>query len=326
LTGALRLAGGLQPAWSLLLHVFWKDVFTSLGGAAGKDRIQDIERILKKRLRQGKIETQEEWHRLAKLVASEAREVRIPARTISFAELEEKYQPFLEKENLELQQYNTEDHEICLSHSKSSLGHSIKWLCRQSILYQGYEWHCSLCYHTNWIRVTELSPLLSCEICGNTTTLPVNRPWDFRLNGFMCDALKEHGLTALIWCLAKFQQSARHSFFFMGPHDLFEDYPSEGVKTAKNEADLICVVDGKTYLCEVKSSCRDIEIPPLVKVASRIRPDIVTLAVMERLSTRLNQKFEELKVALSSSGIACELMVEDDKTFEDNANLPYEEI
>jgi hypothetical protein len=326
LTGALRLAGGLRQAWSLLLHTFWKDVFASLGGAAGEDRIEDIERVLKKRLRRGKVETQEEWYRLAKLVASEAREVRIPARTISFAELAERHKPFQEKENLQLQQLDTEDPEIWLSTSKSSLGHSIKWLCRQSILFQGYEWHCDLCYHTNWIRVRELSPVLSCEICGSTTTLPVNQPWDFRLNGFICDALKEHGLTALIWCLARLQQSARHSFFFMGSHDLFDDYPSRGVKMEKNEADLICVVDGKTYLCEVKSSCRDIKILPIVKVASRIRPDVVTLAVMERLSTRLSKKFEELKVALSSSEIACELMVEDDGTFEDSAYLPYEEL
>lgn len=127
LTGALRLIGGLHQAWSLLLHSFWKDVFASLGGAAGADRIQEIDRVLKKRFRQGKIETDEDRHRLAKLVAAEARAVRIPARTIPFRELEKRYRPILENEKLKLQEYQTEDPQAWLEHAERSLSHSVQW-------------------------------------------------------------------------------------------------------------------------------------------------------------------------------------------------------
>lgn len=172
--------------------------------------------------------------------------------------------------------------------------------------------------------MTGLRSILSCEICGNTAVLPVNRPWDFRLNGFLCEALKEHGLISLIWCLGKLQQAARSSFFFFGPHDLFDDYPEDRFTAAKNKADLSCVVDGKTYRCEVKSSCRDIDISTLAKVAARITPDYVLLAVMDYKSPRLQQKYEELRKLLSISNIDCELMVMDTEITEPKAYLPYE--
>jgi hypothetical protein len=71
---------------------------------------------------------------------------------------------------------------------------------------------------------------------------------------------------------------------------------------------LIAVVDGVVHLCEVKSSSRDIDLTSLIEVAKRLRPDVVTLAVMEGPSPRLNTKIGELKRGLIGTGIEAEVL------------------
>jgi hypothetical protein len=127
---------------------------------------------------------------------------------------------------------------------------------------------------------------------------------------------------ALIWCLIKLERRVRDTFYFLGPHDLFVTYPDNDRAVGDNEIDLICVVDSKVHVCEVKSSARDIQIPSLVNVAKRIRPDIVTLAVLEPASPRLNNRLDELKEALAGTKISAELLTLSNDDFEDYVYLP----
>ena len=87
LIGALRRFGGLQEAGSVLLNRYWKKVFEELGGAIGAARHDNIKETLKKRLRMRTISSEDDWDRLAKLVAHEAHQVRMPLRVLSFAKL-----------------------------------------------------------------------------------------------------------------------------------------------------------------------------------------------------------------------------------------------
>jgi hypothetical protein len=125
-----------------------------------------------------------------------------------------------------------------------------------------------------------------------------------------------------VWCLVTLEGRSRTSFFYLGPHDLWKDFPDADNKSPDHEADLICVVDGRVHLCEVKSSARDIDIASLVEVAQRIRPDTVTLAVMESASTRLEARLTELKLALDGTGIEAELLTHDASRERDDACLP----
>ena len=72
----------------------------------------------------------------------------------------------------------------------------------------------------------------------------------------------------------------------------------------------------------MKSSGRDIQIPQLVNVATRIRPDVVTLAVMEVGSPRLTTRFNNLKEALAGTDITADLMTLSDEAFDDRVYLP----
>lgn len=321
LIGTLRLFGGLQDTGAVLLHRYWKSVFDELGGAIGADRHDFIKRTLKKRLRTGNIDSEDAWDRLANLVAHEAHQVRMPLRVLSFDRLRARHEPFVEKERRLLEGHQTENLEEWIAHAQASLPSSVQWLCARSILYQGYEWRCRTCYHLNWNQVGALEPLTTCEVCGTNQVAPVDKPWDFRLNGFLREALKEHGLRALVWCLIKLERRVRQTFYFLGPHDLFICYPDNNRAIGDNEADLICVMDGKVHLCEVKSSGRDIQIEPLIKVAKRIRPDVVTLAVLEAESSRLTAKLEELRTELAGDEIAAELLTLADDDFCDDVHL-----
>lgn len=322
LIGTLRIFGGLQEAGNVLLHKYWKNIFDDLGGAIGAARNDVIKRTLKKRLREGTIGGEDEWDRLTNLVAHEAHNARMPLRTVSFEDLVERYKPLMEEERKAVEKENPPIATEWMLDIPQSLPDSVQWLCSLNVLYQGYEWRCPKCFHSNWNQINNLEVKIPCEICATPQVIPVNKPWDFRLNGFLREALKEHGLLALIWCLIKLEDRCRDTFYFLGPHDLFEIRPRNENANRDNEADLICVVDGDVHLCEVKSSARDIEIASLIKVATRIRPDVVTLAVMENASSKLTLKFNELKSALVGMDIRAELLTLEDDDFDGRVWLP----
>jgi hypothetical protein len=322
LAGTLRLFGGLQSAVGYLLHSFWKAVFDDLGGATGAARHDEIKRVLRGRLRDGRLESEEAWDRVARLVAAEAQRVRMPLRTLSFEKLTARHDPFLKLERGRFADHESTAGEERVASAKRSLVGSVQRLCARSVLYQGYEWRCATCFHVNWNAIGDLRTDPSCEVCGEIQAAPVDRTWDFRLSGFVREALKEHGVLALVWCLAQLHARARESFFFFGPHELYPEYPGEERSGSNSEADLICVVDRRIHLCEAKTSDREIEIESLVKVAKRLRPDVVTLAVMDEMSQRLAGRFRELQSALGPEGLNCELVTRTGDAFNNEAFLP----
>jgi hypothetical protein len=60
----------------------------------------------------------------------------------------------------------------------------------------------------------------------------------------------------------------------------------------------------------------------LVEVAKRLRPDVVTLAVMDGPTGRLTAKMEELKEALAGTEIETELLTLLDNPQWEDAYLP----
>jgi hypothetical protein len=326
LLGTLRMFGSLQEAASVLLHSYWRGVFQELGGAIGPSRRDQLRDSIKKKIRT--VSTQPSawddatWERLTSLVASEAHQVRVPQTSLSYDDLQRRHGPFLSKEQALLEKDGADGLEGWIERSKQSLKYALQDRCIRGVLFQGHEWRCETCFSKNWNDISALKPELTCSICGSKERAPVAEPWSFRLNGFLQDALREHGLLALVWCLVELERQARETFFYLGPHNLWKDYPDNKGMPPSHEADLICVVDGLVHLCEVKSSGRDIAISSLVEVAKRLRPDIVTLAVMEEETPRLLAKVKDLETAIADPSIRVELLtLRLDERWED-AGLP----
>mgnify|MGYP003874496283 FL=1 len=322
LTGTLTRFESLANASAFLLHEYWCGVFNELGGSISMGPADELVGLIKRRFRGGEIASDEEWERLAGIVASEARKVRLPRRYIAFNRLQALLEPLLRAEADGLGGWEEADIEGRLQDARATLVPSVQWLCSREILHQGYEWRCERCYHNNWNAVDNLKTSMSCEICGAEEPVPVDRPWQFKMNGFIQEALREHGLLALVWCIRKLADRAREGFLYLGPHDLYADYPDNPRRRGDNEADLICIVDGLVHLCEVKSSARSIDVASLVAVAQRIRPDKAVLAVMGATSPGLDAKCAELQELLVDTGIAVELLTLDDRDFDSDAFLP----
>jgi hypothetical protein len=301
-------------------------VFEELGGAIGTTRRHQIENSIKKKFRTVSSSPDrwddDIWQRVTSLIASEAHQVRLPQQSLSYDDLLNRHEHFIENEKRILKGREAEEPEEWIARAKRSLRNGVQDRCARRVFFQGYQWRCDTCFNTNWNDLGAIEPALVCAICGFSEPAPVDKPWNFRLNGFLQEAMREHGLLALIWCIVTLENSARETFFYLGPHELWKNYPKDDSVPPDHEADLICVVDGLVHLCEVKSSSRDIDLASLLNVAKLLRPDVVTLAVREKGSRRLIDKLKELERALDGTGIKAKLLTLQDDDHSNDVYLP----
>jgi hypothetical protein len=203
---------------------------------------------------------------------------------------------------------NAEDTPEALADERASLGmgfrESLQRMCELELFHQGYELRCPKCLHRNWIGVQDLKMKMPCAVCHEVALAPVDQPWQFRLNGFVRDALQRHGIGPLFWVLGRCQQKFREGFWFEGPLNIFLDQAGYDRGTTATDIDLTIVHQDKVTMCEAKQSERGFVRPGQVaENMSRLRPDIALIAVMEPISPRLEAKFQEFSRALDGSGI-----------------------
>jgi len=322
LRAVLRMAGDIHRAKGIFLSRFWKEQFECLGATpkATDERISTVIQRLRKRFGGGLISSEDEWRRLAKVAIKEAHAERFPARYLKFSDLVADFEVYRKaywtRHPAAAPRGTWEEHE------KLSLAASVKYLCQQEILHQGHEWRCRQCFHNNWVSIDDLKRRIVCEVCGRAEPAPVTDSWHFRLNRFILEGLREHGLLPTIWCLAKCAESAKASFFYLDPHELF--FTRESVEAGKSDAelDLLVVSDGVVRLVEAKASERGINVAKSAELAKRLRPDMVTLAILEAPSPGLGAKLEELRRQLAGSDIAANVMTLDPDDVDDSPSLP----
>ncbi len=308
LTALLRMSGGIHRAKEIFLSRFWSERFERLGATpkATDGRISAVTQRLRKRFRGGQIASEDEWARLANLVLAEARAERFPSRYLTFDDLRTEFDAY--RNAYWTKHRPTPSPEEREEHEKLSLAASIKYLCQREILHQGHEWRCRQCFNNNWVSLDDLRRIMVCEVCGKSEPAPVADSWHFRMNGFVLEGLREHGLLPAIWCLAKYAERADTSFFYLDPHELFYTVESADKGEPNAELDLLIVSDGVTRLVEAKASGQGINIAKTAELAQRLRPDVVTLAVMEAGTPALTAKVTELQQRLAGSDIAADLM------------------
>lgn len=322
LTALTHLSGGIHPGRAIFLNGFWKQQLEFLGASpgAGEDRLPEIVRRLQNRLRSRAITSQEDWQRIARVVLAEARAVRLAPRYIRFDRLTEQFEEFRNAYWSTHQAGTPRDQwdEV----EKRSLGESVRYLCQREILHQGHEWLCPRCNNNNWVSIDTLRKSMICEVCGAEEAAPVASPWHFKLNTFVLDGLRAHGLLAYLWCLSRLSDQAQACFFFLEPHELFFIPANADAGKPDAEIDLMVVVDSVVRLCEVKTSNQNIELEKFADLARRLRPDIATLAIMEPASLSTARRLEDLRRLLDGSGIDAEVMTFEERDVDDSPNLP----
>jgi hypothetical protein len=299
LQGVLGLFQSLYSAHRVLSSHFWRTQFARLA-MPSEDQYPSLIVKLKKRLApDGKyqVENEEQWERLARTVTSQVGDLRLPKYKVTLKNLLHDWRKELSAA-IDADKNLVKQKEQQMADSDSKLKSSLLDLCSLGIFHQGYEWTCRHCSYTNWNSIDNLKSVISCQVCKNKHNVPVDMTLDFRLNKFMATCLREHGTLPVILALGALQDEARSSFVFSPQLELFLKRPQSRSTPSDRELDILCVVDGKIVLGEVKTSVTQIdraEIDALVAVATDLKPDIIILAALEGDELKLTKKQEEVQ-------------------------------
>jgi hypothetical protein len=310
LYGVLSLFGGINEAKEYLLNNFWKTIFDTLGASAVRaDARRDIiEPQLRKRLLNFDMNSSRDLSKLADIVLEESELFRTSTNSLGWSRIEKKFRVFSDAywSTDPAPHLSSTEVEECRADEFNHLRLQVQELCRKNILHQGYEFKCSKCLHRSWVSIDSISKSISCEVCNQTEPTPVDRDWDFRLNEFLREALRKHGVLPLIWALSKFRGLKEESFFFEGPMDVYFGEPKWNGGTSQTDIDLTIISDATVTMCEVKQSSRqlyDREILSYAEAIKKLRPNIAAIAVMEPANAKTQRAAELLEKELSQTGI-----------------------
>jgi hypothetical protein len=288
LAGILGMTGGLRRASLFLLHPFLRATFAKLGGTPNlpSEKVAPtVERLRKRSMLEATFDlsSQSERQALANLIVKAARTLKSPLDFVSYDDLKATWKTYRAAYWAAHEQQTEGDHQGVDrdKHEEGSLDACLVELRRRQMMFQGHRWTCQRCHHRNWVDFAALSSELSCEVCTQTVQAPVNIRWMFRPNEFLIESLRDHSILSLVWVLSALRARSRSSFIFVEP--TWFGFTGESI-CPDAEADLLVILDSRAILCEVKSSwhgLRGSHIANFVALASRLRPDVALLAVME---------------------------------------------
>ncbi len=314
--GVYQLFGDLNVARSFFLHEFWRKQLEYLGATDQRTDVrQDLIKTQLLRRIGGRVvdlSNDAQLSDLSDLVMQESDSVRTKIRSLKWTDLVADHIS-LGKKYDELHPSLFEENEVDESVRRlKSLQGVVKNLCKIGVLHQGYEIKCSKCLYKNWFGIEDLKRELACSVCKHIQLAPVSNPWQFRLNGFLHQALQRYGIGPLFWVLGRFQQRNIDSFWFEGPLDIYFDKTSSEANKVETDIDLTIINGGKVHMCEVKQSERAFQNPEkLADVMTRLRPDVAIIAVMENKTSSLEAKFEIFTSKLKDTGIKPRLITLD---------------
>jgi hypothetical protein len=132
-----------------------------------------------------------DWDRLAKLVLTGARAVRLSQRYLRYDYLEQQFEAY--RHAYWEQHQAGAPSEGWDEGERLSLPVSVQYLCQQQILHQGHEWRCRNCANNNWVSIDKLSRTMECDVCGASQPAPVTQTWRFKLDNLSWKACVSMG-------------------------------------------------------------------------------------------------------------------------------------
>jgi len=216
------------------------------------------------------------------------------------------------KEKLQ-KELNLGDLGMVTNYMKENLTDTLEYLIRTKIFYQVHQWRCRYCGHTNSRTFDVMKICNTCEICSTEYFAPIDLQWSYQLNEFVYRSLIKHSGLPVLWTLGFLRDDvARGSFWYLPEVDLYEKY---GDHRKKNEIDILCMLDGKFYTIEVKSSAslflnKKGEVDNFAKKVNFIQPDIAMLSFerycekeedIETVKASLKKVSEELRKRIGAN-------------------------
>lgn len=306
LKGVLGMFGSLDRAYEVLTNGFWRRQFIKLG-TPSESQYPSLIRTLKKRFapQNGKvlIEREDQWESLAKTIVRQAHHVRLPRYTTKLQPLQEEWLNDLRRA-IEANEQLSKHKEKMLEKGPAELTQSLSALCQEGVFHQGHSWVCTNCAYRNWTALDSLKVTLDCQVCHHEHNTPIDLAFDFRMNEFLATCIREHDTLSVIWALGMLQHRAGTGSFIFAPQtELFKKWPNDTRAKSDRELDLLCVVNGKVLIGEVKASLAEIdaqEIDNLVSIAGELHPDMIVICAMEGDQGKLDTKVNELRQRVDS--------------------------
>lgn len=306
LQGVLGMFGSLDRAYQVLTHGFWRQQFIKLGSPSESQYPQLVQTLKKRFPPQGgeyTFKRDEQWEKLAKLMVRQAVNVRQPKYTVKLQTLIDEWLLQLGRA-VDSDAHLQKQRDNILAEGTQELTDSLDGLCREGVFHQGYSWSCKHCAYRNWTALDALRMTLECQVCHKEHNTPINLQFDFRLNEFFAACLREHDTLSVVWALGELMRQSRADSFIFSPQiELFRKYPENDAAKPDQEIDLLCVIDGKVVIGEVKTSLSEIdqqEIDKLIALAKDIQPDIVLIAAIKGEQENLNTKLDVVRKGVGS--------------------------
>lgn len=324
--GVYQLLGGLEPARGFLMSMFWRAQLAKFGATDQRpeQRIEGLKSKLRKTLPKQPFDlsADTDLNRLANVVLQEADAIRLSDKSIRWDELRADHAKFVDA-NWEASPGDPKDRDEAIAWDRGSLARAVQSLCERGVLHQGREFACPRCHNRSWIGIDDLKSVVACEVCKFNEAAPVDGCWDFRLNGFLKEALRRHGVGPLFWALGKLRPVTTTAYWFEGPLGIYLTKETWEKGERDTDIDLTIVAGGQVRMCEVKQSARAFDDPEgYAATFLRLRPDIATIAIMEPVSSKIRGAFAKFEAALAGSGVAAELLTFDpDQDIDDRSYL-----
>ncbi len=316
--GVYQMFGDMNSARSVLLHEFWRKQLEDYGATDQRTEVRQekMKSKLRQRIgdRQLNLADANQLHTLSNIVLQESDEVRMTVRSLNWTQFADDFKSLAKRfdETHPAPQGYGHDSADESRRRGAALRRSVQRLCKLGVLHQGYEHKCKQCLHRTWVAIADLKPGIVCEVCHSVRPAPVDQAWQFRLNGFVREALQRYGIGPLFWVLSRFQQRNGSSFWFEGPLDIYFDQAAAEAGQQETDIDLTMIDCGIVRMCEVKQSERQFKDPGgVARTMAKLRPDVAMIAVMEADSNALRGKFAEFSSVLAGTGIKPELLTLD---------------
>lgn len=315
LQGLIGMFGSLSGIEHTMETHFWRVQFGNMAAPA-QSQHEEVIRDIKLRMnaRDGKlvIENDAGWQNLAQRIVQKASRLKVPRLRTRYVDLltawTEELTAAIDKDpNLKQRQ------EEILGECEDDLKQSLSFFFERGVMYRGHEWSCRECRHRNWLGVEALKDVMPCEVCRREHQLPIDVALDFRMNEFFATCLREHDTITVAWALGALRKQAKHSFMFAPQTALYRDYPENQSQRIDRELDLICIMDGRFVIGEVKAGAALIaksDITDLAAVAQELGADLAVLAAVKGEPAAMEAKVAELR-ALLPVGIEARWMLSD---------------
>lgn len=303
LQGMLGMFGSLNEFEDVLSNHFWRSQFESMAAPA-KEQQTDVISLLQKRMKatDGNLQINDDagWQNLAERIIQISNKLKSPRKTTNYNWLFSAWEVELSAAIDKDENLNGRRDEI-LAEAPDDLKRSLSFLLERGVFYRGHEWSCRHCSHRNWVSVSFLKDKIPCEVCREDHQLPVDVALDFRLNEFFSTCLREHDTISVAWALSALRRESKTCFIFAPQTALYRDYPENQGNKADRELDVVCIVDGKFVIGEVKSEVKKIatkDIEDLASSALELGADAAILMAMSGDHGLMDIKVQQLRQLL----------------------------